>query len=328
MKRSSRSRASWLFAACASAVFAMSGLSIPAVAQNADTPAAKQEVKERKVTLKLEDLPEEIRAAIKGAVPDGEVVKIEQEVEGEDPGQYDVDVRADGRLYEVEISPEGRVKEVKARESTAERAARQKGKKWTERFHIDDCKFSSTGRNRYFVLEPGHQLTLESADEKVVITVLDETVRVGDVETRVLEEREWEVGQLKEVSRNFFAICNHGDVFYFGEDVDMYKDGKVVKHSGEWRADRPNSQAGIIMPGTILLGARHYQEIAPNAQDRAEILADDVTLKTPAGEFKDCLRVDETSGLDPKDQTYKTYAPGIGMIQDEDLLLTSWRAAP
>jgi hypothetical protein len=79
--------------------------------------------------------------------------------------------------------------------------------------------------------------------------------------------------------------------------------------------------------GVAFLGARHYQEMAPNAQDRAEILADDVMLKTPAGKFKDCLRVDETSGLDPRDQTYKTYAFGIGLIPDEDLLLTSWHAA-
>ena len=105
------------------------------------------------------------------------------------------------------------------------------------------------------------------------------------------------------MSRNFFAICKeHGDVFYFGEEVDDYKDGKVVGHSGAWKADDEDSQAGIIMPGTILLGARHYQEIAPNAQDRAEILRDDVTMKTPAGTFTDCIRVEETSGIDANDK--------------------------
>jgi hypothetical protein len=138
-----------------------------------------------------------------------------------------------------------------------------------------------------------------------------------------VEEREEEDGELKEVSRNFFAVCKeHGDVFYFGEDVDDYEGGKIVKHSGAWRADRKDSRAGIIMPGTVLLGARHYQEIAPNAMDRAEIISDDVTMKTPAGTFKNCIRVEETSGLDPNDKCYKTYAPGVGLIQDEDLLLS------
>ena len=146
------------------------------------------------------------------------------------------------------------------------------------------------------------------------------------METRVIEEREEENGKLKEVSRNFFAICReHGDVFYFGEEVDEYKDGKLVGHSGAWRADEKDSKAGIMMPGTVLLGARHYQEIAPNAMDRAEIMADDVTMKTPAGTFKDCLRVEETSGIAPDEKGYKTYAPGVGLIQDEDLLLTGYR---
>jgi hypothetical protein len=160
----------------------------------------------------------------------------------------------------------------------------------------------------------------------VVITVLDQTRKIGGVKTRVVEEREEQNGELKEVSRNFFAVCReHGDVFYFGEEVDIYEDGKIVKHSGQWRADEKNSRAGIIMPGTILLGARHYQEISPNAMDRAEIISDDVTMKTPAGTFRNCIRIEETSGIDPDEKCYKTYAPGLGLIQDEDLLLTEYR---
>lgn len=199
-------------------------------------------------------------------------------------------------------------------------------KKWTNSFDQEHCTFASTGRNRFFVLQPGHQLILESPREKVVITVLDETRKIGDVETRIVEEREEENGQLKEISRNFFAVCKeHGDVFYFGEEVDEYKDGRIVAHSGAWRADKENSKAGIMMPGTVLLGARHYQEIAPTAKDRAEIVADDVGMETPAGIFRNCLRVEETSGLDPAEKGCKTYAPDVGLIQDEDLLLTSYR---
>ncbi len=151
---------------------------------------------------------------------------------------------------------------------------------------------------------------------------------IGGVKTRVIEEREEKDGELAEVSRNFFAICKeHGDVFYFGEEVDDYKDGKIVAHGGAWRADEPDSKAGIIMPGTILLGARHYQEISPKAMDRAEIIADDVTMTTPAGTFRNCIRVEETSGLDPDEKYYKTYAPGVGIIQDEDLLLVRYTKA-
>ncbi|HKQ47730.1 MAG TPA: hypothetical protein VJZ71_06660 [Phycisphaerae bacterium] len=289
--------------------------------------AAPVSAQERKTIIEPGKLPANIRAAVEKAVPDGVIWKVERELEGEDPGQYDVYVRLGGREYEVEVSPTGEIIEIDEKTFGGAPPRDQKDKKWTDSFHQEHCTFATVGRNRYFVLEPGHQLVLQSAREKVAITVQEETRKIGDVETRVVEEREEENGKLKEVSRNFFAICKeHGDVFYFGEEVDIYRNDKIVKHEGAWRADEKDSKAGILMPGTTLIGARHYQEIAPNAMDRAEILRDDVTLKTPAGEFKDCLKVEETSGLNPSERDYKIYAPGIGLVQDEDLLLTSYRA--
>ncbi len=286
---------------------------------------AEAGVRERKVAVQPSELPVPIEKALREAFPQGRIMAIQKEVEGENPGQYDVDMQSDGKEYEVEVSPEGKVIEIKEKGSDEEISIAP-NKKWTDSFHEEDCTFSSVGRNRFFILQPGHQLVLANAKERVVITVTNKTKVVGGVETRVVEEREEENGKLKEVSRNFFAVCKeHGDVFYFGEEVDDYEDGKIVGHSGAWRADEKDSKAGIIMPGTVLLGARHYQEIAPNAQDRAEIVADDVTLKTPAGTFTNCIRVEETSGLDPEEKCYKTYAPGVGLIQDEDLLLTGYQ---
>ncbi|MHC4626422.1 MAG: hypothetical protein ACYTDV_05525 [Planctomycetota bacterium] len=282
---------------------------------------------ERKITVRLSELPAAIHRAIEKAVAgDKIIVRVEKEVEGEDPGQYDVVIRSGEKRYEVEISPQGKVIEVKEIASADdEDAGLEQIKRWTDSFHIENCTFSTVGRNRFFSLELGHQLVLENEEEKVVITVLDKTRMIGGIRTRVIEEREEKDGQLAEVSRNFFAICKeHGDVFYFGEEVDDYKDGRIVGHGGAWQADESDSKAGIIMPGTILLGARHYQEISPKAMDRAEIIADDVMMRTPAGTFKNCIRVEETSGLDPDEKCYKTYAPGVGIIQDEDLLLVRY----
>ena len=197
------------------------------------------------------------------------------------------------------------------------------GDGWLQEFGVEKRTLSTTGKNRYFVLEPGFQLVLEGEDEKVVVTVLDEIKQIGGIMTRVVEEREQKNGQLAEVSRNYFAICSDtGDVFYFGEEVDDYKDGKVVSHSGAWLAFEKGAKPGLIMPGAPSVGAKYYQEIAPGkALDRAEIVSLDETLKTPAGTFTGCLKTLETSGLSPNEREYKTYAPGIGLIQDQDLLL-------
>ena len=70
---------------------------------------------------------------------------------------------------------------------------------------------------------------------------------------------------------------------------------------------------------------RYYQEIAPGvAMDRAEILSIDTVLKTPAGEFEDCLETAEGTALNLLEREIKIYAPGIGLIQDANLLLTEY----
>ena len=204
--------------------------------------------------------------------------------------------------------------------------AQTKEKQFTESLMQDSCSFITTGRNTYFILEPGYQLILEGHEGKdnvrLVITVLNETKKIGNVETRVVEENESVNGKTIEISRNYFALCKEtSSIYYFGEEVDMYKDGKIVSHEGAWIAEGKN-KAGVMMPGLILLGARYYQEIAPDAaMDRAEIISTTEQMKTAAGTFTNCLKTEETTPLEPKNKEYKFFAPGVGLIRDGDLLL-------
>jgi hypothetical protein len=91
----------------------------------------------------------------------------------------------------------------------------------------------------------------DQAGNQVTATVLDETRVVAGVETRVIEERELAKGKLVEVSRNYFAIHKPTrNALYFGEEVDMYEDGKVVGHGGSWLAGVDGAKAGLIMPAS------------------------------------------------------------------------------
>ncbi len=193
---------------------------------------------------------------------------------------------------------------------------------WTSRFVMEGDELVSIGRNPYFILEPGYQLVLEGGGTQLIITVLNETKMVDGVETRVVEERETKNGQLIEVARNYFAISRRtNDVFYFGEDVDMYKDGKVVNHDGSWLSGVNGAKFGLIMPGQPLVNASYYQEVAPGAaMDRATIISTTETVNTPAGEFTNCLKIMETTPLQIITE-YKYYAPGIGMVRDGTLKL-------
>jgi hypothetical protein len=204
--------------------------------------------------------------------------------------------------------------------------AQDSAAQWQQEFDIKSCNLLTTGRNPYFILEPGFQLVLEGGGTRLEVLVLDETKVVDGVTTRIVEEREWQRGKLYEISRNYFAICEATkDVFYFGEDVDFYKDGKVVGHDGAWLAGKDGNKAGLIMPGAPKVGMKYYQEIAPGvAMDRAEIVSLTETCKTPAGTFTNCLKVKESTALDPSEQEYKFYAPGIGLLRDQDLRLIKY----
>ena len=203
----------------------------------------------------------------------------------------------------------------------------QSTNEYTTFFRTEDCTFNSIGRNPFFILEPNYQLTLAGEEEgervELTITVLNETREINGTETRVIEERETSGGELVEVSRNFFAMCEEtNSVFYFGEEVDDYENGILIAHEGAWLAGGGANKAGVIMPGTILLGARYYQEIAPDiALDRAEIIDMGEVIQTLSGDFTDTLITQETNPLEPDVAELKYYAAGIGLIQEEDLKL-------
>jgi hypothetical protein len=205
---------------------------------------------------------------------------------------------------------------------------------WRQTFTVDVKELSTQGESAYFVLKPGYRLTLEGRDAgkaaTLVITVLNETRIVGGVETRVVEERETSGGDLIEVSRNYFAIHPPtGDVYYFGEDVDMYKNGKIVNHEGSWQHGRNGATFGLMIPGRPSIGMRFYQELAKGiAMDRAEIVTLTERLTTPAGVFENCLKTKETTPLEPRVTEYKIYAPGVGLIKDGGLQLVSHQLTP
>jgi hypothetical protein len=198
---------------------------------------------------------------------------------------------------------------------------------FTDEFFLEDCEFSDTGSNRFFSIEPNYQLVLEGEEDsteiELVITVLEDTKIVDGVKTRVVEERESEDGELVEVSRNFFAICEEtNSVFYFGEEVDDYEDGEIVGHEGAWLAGEDGAKAGLMMPGIVLINSKYQQETAPGiAMDRARVVSMDETLKTPAGDFEDVLKIRETTALEPDAIEFKFYKADIGLIQDANLKL-------
>ena len=193
---------------------------------------------------------------------------------------------------------------------------------WRDRFDVDKADLRPTGTNPYIPMQPGRVLKLRHGGRTLTVTILPDTQEIDGVTTGVLEEREANNGTLVEVSRNFLATDkNTGDVYYFGEDVDNYKGGRLVNHDSAWRAGSRGARFGLMLPATPSVGQAFYQEIAPKvAMDRVEVVSTGETVKTPAGVFERCVHLRETTPLE-RDVSHKYYAPGIGLIRDDEFEL-------
>jgi hypothetical protein len=110
-----------------------------------------------------------------------------------------------------------------------------------------------SGRNPYFILEPGYVLVLRDRDKVLTIRVKGETKKVDGVVCRVVEEKETEGDKVVELSNNYCALGKRtNSVYYFGEDK-----------GGAWLSGEKGAKFGLLMPGLPLVGAssrtRHWR---------------------------------------------------------------------
>ena len=208
---------------------------------------------------------------------------------------------------------------------------------FTSEFNLDATSiFLPSGDNMYNPLKPGLFVRLAGEEDgdyiEIKRTVLNKIKPIlfqgrrgkGKIAlARVVEEREWVNGELVEVSYNYYAQCPRtGNVYDFGEKVELIENGRVVSREGTWVAGKKGAKPGLIMPQSFLLGARYCHGMAPDiSQDRSEHMEMGLKVVTAAGTFENCVKVVETSPLEPDEESIIIYAPGVGIIADEELIL-------
>jgi len=203
-----------------------------------------------------------------------------------------------------------------------------KDKDFQTTFPVDKKNLGVNGSNPYFNLMPGYQMSYRHDKETEVVTVLDEIKRIDDVDSRVVEDREFDSeGRLVEVTRDYYAIdVLTNDVYYMGEDVDEYdKYGKVKGHGGSWLSGVSGAKFGLMMPAIPRAGERFYQEqVTDVAMDRVEIVSLTETLAVPAGWYtKVVVHTVETTPLE-RGKENKWYVAGVGAIKDDDMELVKY----
>jgi Protein of unknown function (DUF2874). len=275
----------------------------------------------------LEQTPAAVRKTIERELVGAQLEDIARK-ERQGKTNYETDIIRDGHKWEVVVGEDGtivsKIQEGSAEEREADKQEKTSASKagWRDSFVVNKTELAATGGNSYFAIQPGRVLKLASGKDRLTVSILPGTKTVDGVAVGVLEEREEKNGELIEVSRNYFATDPHtGDVYYFGEDVDNFQGGKLINHDSAWLAGEKGARFGLFIPGKPKKGDKYYQEIAPKvALDRVEIVSVDETVKTPAGIFEHCVHLRETTPLE-SDVSHKYYAPGVGMIKDDEFEL-------
>ena len=152
---------------------------------------------------------------------------------------------------------------------------------------------------------------------EVVRRLEEKTEKVAGVDCLVMVEEETVNGKIYEVSRNYFAQKD-GAVYYFGEDVDNYKDGKIDNHDGSWKVGREVKEPFLFLPAEPKKGDKFRPEdVKGVAEDEAVILGVGETLEVNGVKYADVLKIELTIVID-KEVKVKYYAKGVGLIREEE----------
>jgi hypothetical protein len=118
---------------------------------------------------------------------------------------------------------------------------------------------------------------------------------------------------LLEIAVDWFAQDDEGNVWYFGENVWNYEEGRVANMGGTWIAGG-DGPPGLIMPGEPALGQRFNPEDIPGLVfETVEVEEVDGTFTLPSGEqLTDVLVLHEV--LDDASEEFKEYGPGYGNL--------------
>jgi hypothetical protein len=187
-------------------------------------------------------------------------------------------------------------------------------------------RFNNPVANPYYPITPGLVTRLHGTDDgeqfHEVVHVTHRTKAIQGVQTTVVVDvlRRAD-GTLAERTHDWYADDNDGNVWYFGERTATYdRHGHVKSRAGSWEAGVDGATAGTIMPADPRATDAYRQEyLRGQAEDQAWLVQRGKSVRVPAGRFGHVLKSLEWSRLEPGVVSVKLYAPGVGIILEDDL---------
>ena len=182
-------------------------------------------------------------------------------------------------------------------------------------FDPDDFEDVDEIDNPYLPLEEGSVWVYKSEEGLDIVKVTDQTKEILGVETTVVFDIAFSEGAVAEITGDWFAQDEDGNVWYFGENTAEIENGQVANRDGSWEAGVDGAEAGIIMLAKPKVGQTYAEEFAPGvAEDKATVISLNASETVPVGSFDHLLQTHNFTPLDLTALETKFYAKGIGNI--------------
>jgi len=177
--------------------------------------------------------------------------------------------------------------------------------------------------NPWFPLKPGTVTVFRGRDSgkssRDVVFASYRTKVVDGVVCRVVDDRLYLNGILRERTHDFYAQTLTGMVWYFGEHTaELDKQGHVTSREGSFESGVDGAEAGIFMPAHPKVGDTFRQEDYPgHAEDQFTVVRRGVTVSVPAIASRHALLTRETTPLEPGIVDHKFYVRDIGVVLEK-----------
>jgi hypothetical protein len=187
---------------------------------------------------------------------------------------------------------------------------------------IDPRSFTPNVDNPYFPLPVGttylYSGTKDGAKAIDVVQPSRRTRVIEGVRTRVVSDRLFLNGTLRETTQDYYAQDRCGNVWYFGEDTaELDAKGHVISREGSFLAGSGGAQPGVFMQAHPQLGRAFRQEWLPGeAEDVFSVIDLHARATVPYGSFR-AIRTKETTALEPGVVDNKLFVRGIGEVQEQ-----------
>jgi hypothetical protein len=189
-----------------------------------------------------------------------------------------------------------------------------------EQVKLDPADFTTKVDNPYFPLAKGTRWSYRGEDKEGTKTTADvtatgQTKKIAGITATALRDRNTEDGQLVEVATEWYAQDKDGNVWYLGEDVKEYENGKFKEAGSSLVGDGP-LQPGVTMMGKPIPGScfrLSYEK--GESEDRLAVLSVNAKVSGPAGSYTKVVQLKQTTPLEPEAIEHRYYAPGVGLVQ-------------